>query len=56
VKLWIEELLKYNGAVEMLKTFQSLTIPKFPVSGHALVEKKIPGSLFRILKLENWMC
>lgn len=49
VRVWIEEVYKYNGALELLEEFRKWDPPKFPVSGHVLVEYKVPGKLFFIV-------
>lgn len=38
----IVELLKYLGHSDVLETFQSWDLPKFPVSGIALLEAGVP--------------
>jgi hypothetical protein len=43
VRNWIEELYKYTGKMELLQEFHEWNPPKFPVSGHALVDHKVPG-------------
>jgi len=48
VRIWVEEVYKYNGAVDLLKEFQEWNPPKFPVTGHALVERKVPGDQKKI--------
>ncbi|GAB1601507.1 CCA tRNA nucleotidyltransferase 1, mitochondrial-like isoform X1 [Argonauta hians] len=56
LKLYIIELLKYNGNRDLIKTFQEWDPPKFPVSGHDLLACKVPkGSLFQkiISKLKS---
>lgn len=44
VRLWVEEVYKYNGALDLLEEFKAWDPPKFPISGHALVEHKVPGT------------
>jgi len=45
VRLWIEEVYKYNGSLERLEEFRKWDPPKFPVSGHSLVEHKVPAGI-----------
>jgi hypothetical protein len=44
VRSWIEEVYKYNGNLELLQQFLEWNPPKFPITGHTLVERKVPGN------------
>ena len=47
------ELLKYLNYRDVLKRFQDYVPPKFPVTGHQLIEKGVPkGPLFAKLLAE----
>jgi hypothetical protein len=45
VRFWIEETLKYDGALELLHMFQEWQPPKFPITGHMLMEHKVTGQV-----------
>lgn len=35
---WTEELLKYHGNKDLLQKFREWKLPRFPVTGHKLIE------------------
>jgi len=43
VRAWIEETIRYDGNFSLLQEFQNWEPPKFPVTGHKLIEMKIPA-------------
>lgn len=51
LRQWTEELMKYAGALELLQEFQNWQLPKFPVSGNVLIEKKVPGKHIQVNKI-----
>ncbi|CAG7822274.1 unnamed protein product [Allacma fusca] len=55
---YIEEVLKYNGDVQLLEAFKNFDPPKFPVNGHMLMERQIKGKqitlVMKTLK-ERWI-
>lgn len=40
---WVREVFKYRGDMFLLNEFDKWTLPRFPVSGHMLKEKGVPG-------------
>lgn len=51
VRLWIEELLKYEGETELLQKFRNWDAPKFPLSGYRLIEMKVPSKYHYVIRL-----
>ncbi|CAL8110999.1 unnamed protein product [Orchesella dallaii] len=43
VRQWVEEVMKYDGAIGLLEEFRNWQLPKFPVSGNILIENKVPA-------------
>jgi len=42
IRLFVQELLKYEGQLDLLKELEEWTVPKFPVTGHHLKENGCP--------------
>jgi len=42
-KEWVREVLKYRGDNVLLNEFDQWNVPRFPLNGHILKEKGVPG-------------